>query len=137
MIITLENIIGLLKRENPVKKSRVYGRNTINQYILLETLEIELSNKYIVVIPKGYIWDLASVPRLLWWLFPTDSDAELSFLIHDYLYENRIGNRNFADSEMLIWSSKLSGRSKTSLRNIDNKTRYMAVKWFGQRAWKN
>jgi hypothetical protein len=137
MIITLQNILTTLKRENPVKKSRVYGRNTKSEYLLLETLEIELSNKYVIVIPRGYIWDLASVPRGLWWLFPPDSDAELAFLIHDYLYENRIGSRSFADNEMLIWSSKLSGRSKTSLRNIDNKMRYLAVKWFGKRAWNN
>lgn len=135
MILTIKNILEIIRRENPIKKSRVFGSNTINEYTLLETLEIELSNKYIILIPKGYVWDLASVPRFLWWLFPPDSDSELAFLIHDYLYENRIINRDFADKEMLIWSKKLSGTQNTSVRNIDNTMRYLAVKWFGTKAW--
>lgn len=135
MILTIKNILEIIRRENPVKKSRIFGSNTINKYVLLETIEIELSNKYVILIPKGYVWDLASVPRFLWWLFPPDSDSELAFLIHDYLYENRIINRDFADKEMLIWSKKLSGTQNTSVRNIDNTMRYLAVKWFGTKAW--
>lgn len=135
MIITIKNILEVIRRENPVKKSRVFGSNTINKYVLLETIEIELSNKYIILIPKGYVWDLASVPRFLWWLFPPDSDSELAFLIHDYLYENRIINRNFADKEMFIWSTKLGGTRNTSIRNADNVLRYLAVKYFGKSAW--
>ena len=55
MIITLENILLRIIRENPVKKSRIFGSNTISKYILLETLEVELTNKFIIVIPKGYV----------------------------------------------------------------------------------
>jgi hypothetical protein len=138
MIVTLDNILGYLKRgENPVKKSRVFGNNTINQYKLLETLEIELSNKLIIVIPKNYVWDLASVPRFLWSLVPPDSDAEIAFLIHDYLYENKIVSRKFADNEMMIWSKKTNGTVNVSIKNIDNKVRYYGVKWFGRKAWDN
>lgn len=137
MIITLSKIKQLYPWENPIIKSRVYGRNTINQYRLEVDLAIELSNKLVICVPKGYVWDLASVPRILWWLFPPDSDAELAFLIHDYLYENRIISKEFADNEMLLWSKVLNGRKFISLRNIDNSLRYYAVKWFGKKAWNN
>jgi len=138
MIITLDNILNKLKSgHNPVKKTRVFGTNNQNQYKLLESLEIKLSNNYIIVIPNGYVWDLASVPRFLWWLFPPDSDAEIAFLIHDYLYENKIISKKFADNEMLIWSKTTNGRKNISFRNIDNYTRYYAVKYFGKIAWNN
>lgn len=135
MIVTLSNVKSFYPLENPIIKSRIYGHNTINKYRLESGIKIELSNKYIVIIPKGYEWDLASVPRLLQALFPPDSDAELAFLIHDYLYENRIISKEFADNEMFMWSKVLNGTKKTSLRNLDNKLRYLAVKWFGRKQW--
>lgn len=135
MILTLKNTKAAFEIDNHVIKSRVFGSNTKNTYKVCREIKVELSNKQVICIPKGYVWDLASVPRILWWLFPPDSDAELAFLIHDYLYENRIIGKEFADNEMLIWSIALNGRKNVSLRNIDNKARYLAVKWFGHKAW--
>lgn len=135
MKITLDTIKKILNHKNIIIKSRVYGHNTINRYKLETDLTIELSNNLVITIPNGYEWDLASVPRFLQVLFPTDSDAELAFLIHDYLYENRIISKEFADNEMLIWSSVLNGTKKKSIRNLDNKLRYLAVKWFGRKQW--
>lgn len=136
-MITLNNIKNILNTlDNPVKKSRVYGSNNINTYILLEDLKIELSNKQTILIPKRYIWDLASVPRFLWALVPPDSDAELSFVIHDYLYQHHVELNitfEFANTEMLIWSKVTNGTSsKISIRNLDNYARYYAVKFFGR-----
>jgi len=138
MIATLDNILGYLEHgSNPVEKSRVWGCNNKSQYKLLSSLKIKLSNGTVICIPDNYVWDLASTPRFLWWLVPPDSDAEIAFLIHDYLYENKIGNRKFADKEMLIWSTKTNGTKNISLKNIDNYIRYYAVKLFGRKAWKN
>lgn len=127
------------KSDNPIKRSRVYGRNNINNYILLEPVSVVLSNKKEITIPKGYVWDLASVPRLLWSLVPPDSDAELAFLIHDYLYENhKILNydQKFCDNELKMWSKILNGtENKISLRNIDNSIRYYAVRLFGKKVF--
>jgi hypothetical protein len=137
MVHTLENIKDtLLSGKNPIKKSRVYGENTINKYFLLEAVNFKLSNGVVVVIPEGYIWDLASVPRLFWAIIPPDSDAEVAFLIHDYLYENRLFGRKFADQEMLKWSKATNSTNKWSLSNIDNYVRYYVVRWFGLRVWR-
>ena len=130
-----------MRIENPIKKSRVYGKNNINNYKLLQDVNVRISDGRIIKIPKGYVWDLASVPRLLWSLVPPDSDAELAFLIHDYLYENNkiLGyNQEFCDNEMRIWAKELNGtQNKYSLRNIDNSIRYYAVRLFGKKVFNN
>jgi hypothetical protein len=122
---------------------RVYGNNSINNYELLEDVSFKLSNGFQVTIPKGYKWDLSSVPRFLWWLLPPDGDFQIGALIHDFLYENKDSlkhdmaymkfdfTREFCDQEMYKWSSVLSGTKNKSIRNIDNKLRLWGVCFFG------
>jgi len=141
MVFNLSNIKAYTQIENPIKESRVYGKNNINNYKLLQNVCVRLSDSRIITIPKGYVWDLASVPRWLWSLVPPDSDAELAFLIHDYLYENHLWlkyTKEFCDNEMRIWAKELNGTSnKYSLRNIDNSIRYYAVRLFGKKVFNN
>jgi hypothetical protein len=134
MIVKLTNCCHFLEIHG-IQKVRIRGNNNKNSYKLLTDLSIELSNGRLINIPEGYVWDLASVPRLLWAICPPDSDAELAFLIHDYLYENQINNRKWADNEMLKWSIITNGTYKISLRNIDNYVRYWAVRLGGKKAW--
>lgn len=132
MIYSLQNIRKeLQENRNPIKIKRVYGKNSINNYELLEEVAIQLSSGRHILIPKGYKWNLSSVPRFLWWLLPPDGDFQMAALIHDYLYEYKITNRNFADKEMYKWSTVCSGRKNISARNFDNHTRYLGVKFFG------
>lgn len=135
--ITLLNIKEILiSGQNPIEKSRVYGSNSINEYRLLKPLSIELSNGEIHSISNGFKWDLASVPKFLQGIISPDNDAEIAFLIHDYLYENRLISQKFADNEMLKWERAVNGTQKWSLRNIDNYLRFWAVRMFGKRIWK-
>ena len=39
-----------------------------------------------VHVPKGFVTDFASVPRILWWLFPPHGRHGKAAVIHDYLY---------------------------------------------------
>jgi hypothetical protein len=79
---------------------------------------------------------LSSVPRFLWWLLPPDGDFQIGALIHDYLYENNINSRKFADLEMYKWSCTISGtKNLLSLRNLDNKIRLIGVRLFGWYVW--
>lgn len=138
MIYTLENIrTELLENRNPIKMQRVYGNNSINNYELLEDVYFKLSNGFVIRIPKGYKWDLSSVPRFLWWLLPPDGDFQIGALIHDFLYENKLTSRKFADKEMYRWSVAASGTKKQSLRNIDNKLRLAGVRAFGWYVYNN
>jgi len=137
MTLTLYNVRHEMLTNNPIQMSRVYGSNTINRYKLLQTVYIELSNGSQIIIPSGYIWDLSSVPRFAWSICPPDGDFQIAALIHDFLYENRLFTRKFADKEMLLWSKSVSGTAEISIRNIDNYTRYYAVRLFGKSVWNN
>lgn len=124
--------------KNPIKLSRVYGSNKVNRYRLEENIAVQLSNGAVLNIPKGYEWDLSSVPRLFWIALAPDGDFQLAALIHDYLYENALFSRKFADAEMLRWSKILNGTKKLiSFRNFDNYSRYYGVRIFGWLVWYN
>ena len=138
MEITLQNIRDIQSENklSAIKRRRVIGNNTVPRYFLCDDLEIILSDSTYILIPYGFIWDLSSVPRFLWGIFPPDADFELAALIHDYLYVNKITTRKFADNEMLIWSKVVSGTyNKISIRNFDNQIRYIAVRLFGSFVW--
>jgi hypothetical protein len=47
-------------------KSKQYPRH----WIVLEDIEITLSDNSNITIPKGFIWDGASIPKWIWFLFP-------------------------------------------------------------------
>ncbi|SDO94242.1 Protein of unknown function [Ralstonia sp. 25mfcol4.1] len=51
----------------------------------------------VICVPAGTITDLASVPRLLWALFPPHGRWAKAAIIHDYLYANAIGSKAYAD----------------------------------------
>ena len=41
------------------------------------------------IIPKGYYWDGATVPRPLWFLFAPVGKAFWPAIVHDFLYETK------------------------------------------------
>ena len=135
-MITLDNINQLQEDYSIVKKQRVHGSNNKTRYRLLEDLHIKLSFGLDITIPKGFVWDASSTPRLFWWLLPPEGDFEIAALIHDYLYERKVTPRDIADIEMLIWSKKVNGTKKISLKKIDNYTRYIGVRLFGWLVWR-
>lgn len=40
-------------------------------------------------IPQGYVTDFASVPRILWPLFPPYGKHTIAAVVHDYLYDHK------------------------------------------------
>jgi len=40
----------------------------------------------LVIIPRGFRWDLASVPRAVWWLISPNDLGLVGPLVHDWLY---------------------------------------------------
>lgn len=55
----------------------------------------------VIRVPAGTVTDLASVPRLLWALFPPHGRWAKAAIIHDYLYANAIGSKAYADRTFL------------------------------------
>lgn len=50
-----------------------------------------------VVVPAGFVTDLASIPRVFWSLLPTDGAYTFPAIIHDYLYWTQMHPRDTAD----------------------------------------
>jgi hypothetical protein len=149
-MITLDNISSLQKKYSIISKTKIRGNNSRPQYRLDVTLEIQLSNGINITIPKGFTWDLSSVPRLFWWLFAPDGDFELAYLIHDYLWKNKeemyelfeyydiVFDQKFTDDDMLKWAKVTNGTDAFwSFRNFDNYARYYGVRGFGWLVWKD
>lgn len=100
-------------------------------FSLYRSLEITLSNGHKITIPAGFKTDLASVPKFLWGFFPPFGKGLLAYIIHDYLYVNKLYNRSFSDKEMVLWAEILT--SKT----FDPRARYYTVRLFGWVVWNN
>lgn len=169
MLITIDNIRQLQAEESVIHRVRVFGKAknykglkklwhnllaifiTRSKYRLLRTLRVQLRDGRIVTIPEGFVWDLSSVPRVFWALFPPDGDFEFAAFIHDFLYITKIMSRKRADVEMFAWSKAVTvescqihwirlklGKWKFQRMikiqpwgSIDNWIRYAVVRLFG------
>lgn len=84
----------------------------------------------IPIIPRGFVTDLASVPRFFWrFLAPFELSIEAP-LIHDFLYRHHILPRPCADAILLDLAIK-NGVPKWKARIA-----WLAVRWFGWFAWR-
>lgn len=91
---------------------------------LLEPVEV---NGF--VIPKGFVTDFASVPKSMWNILPPLGLHNEGALLHDYLYDNRIGTRKQADDIFL--NVMLSSGVKTHVAWI----MYLGVRIGGRKWW--
>ena len=99
-------------------KTEEYPRH----YITIVDIKIVLSNNTILVVPKGEIWDGASIPKWLWWLMKPIDNGALGDFIHDMLWENKIEQimlfesifqaRKFADAERVRLRNALAPNKK-------------------------
>ena len=131
MILTKENVKTVLQDLNPIQKIRVYGTQGFNRYKLLSPIKIKLSNDTIIDIPAGFTWDASYVPKVFWFLCSSDNDAEVAYLIHSFLYDGRLLPKDECDTEMYLWAKELN----TTKWNLDNKLRYLASKYFGDKSY--
>ncbi|MEM8865623.1 MAG: DUF1353 domain-containing protein [Planctomycetota bacterium] len=82
-----------------------------------------------VTAPSGYRCDFASVPRLLWWLFPRVGRYSRAAVFHDILYDRGEIPRVQADSLFMAIMEHdcVPYRTRWAL--------YLAVRCFGWRPW--
>lgn len=114
----------------------------------------EDGSKYKITIPKGYIFDGASVPRFCWsltGLIPTGIHMGAA-LVHDYSYQRR-GRliRSELEKEIdgkwcyvsAVWDRKQCDDMFSFIMEAGGVTpwkriaMYRAVRWFGGKAWNN
>ena len=102
-------------------------------FINLTDLKVVLQDKvlqenYEFIIPKNYVWDGASIPRVFWRLIgsKTDNRFLIPSLIHDVLCENHdyIDNDRYFSTcvfERLLYVSKVNPVSRWTIKHsVDN-----------------
>lgn len=82
-----------------------------------------------VTVPRGFVTDLASIPRSLWSILPRDGDYAHAAILHDYLYWFQSTSREYADNVFRIAMRDLEV-SPSQVSSI-----YGAVRTLGQSAW--
>jgi hypothetical protein len=91
------------------KWPEIHGRSLYDQddrphrWELTREVKWNLSNGDEITIPSGYTTDFASVPRMFRGIVWGTGKHNLAVLIHDWLYDNQLYSRKFADDEMLFW----------------------------------
>jgi len=88
-----------------------------------------------VWVPTGFETDLASIPRLVWSVFPRDGDYAPAAIVHDYLYRyhhmvGRAVDRPEADGVFL------AGMVDLGICLATRWTLYAAVRVGGLLAWR-
>ena len=88
------------------------------------------TNKAITV-PEGFVTDLASIPRGLWWWQGLQGPTMSPAIVHDYLYWTQVCSKQEADA--VIYLAMLdAGVDKASARLV-----YQGVARFGNAAWRS
>lgn len=80
-------------------KRKAESGNT--QYVLMNGFEYYVGSKETgirITVPKGFVTDFASIPRVFQSIFQKDDTRwAKAVILHDYLYETRIFSRAIAD----------------------------------------
>ena len=114
--------------DNP--KVELLPKSTRGRFKTLEHLDHQLIDGTQLFVPKGTVSNGASVPRLLWWIYPPYGTYTYPAVIHDFLYENNLYTRKFADRQFLIDM----GRCNTN--KFTKWLFYYIVRIFGGLNWK-
>jgi hypothetical protein len=93
-----------------------------------------------IVIPVGYVTDFASVPTLLWSVFPPIGRHNLAAMLHDYWYDHRLHEmalgaqtaRRLADLEFRLRLDEAEPQ-----KWFRNWLMWKACRWFGGSWWRN
>lgn len=130
-MVTLRNCVKELMKDDLIHQVYVYSDRSSKYWRLIKNVEVSLSDGTYILIPRGFFYDMASVPKILWSLVRPFNDGLLATLIHDYLYVHRQPgwNRKKVDQEYLKWMNA------TNPNKLDNYIRYYTVRAFGWLVW--
>ncbi len=82
-----------------------------------------------VIVPAGFVTDLASIPRVFWSLLPRDGAYTFPAIVHDYLYWTQRHSRDTADAVLRYGMDDMKVSSAVTLAI------HTAVRVGGGRAW--
>lgn len=82
-----------------------------------------------ITVPKGFVTDFASIPRIFWSVLRPDGDYTYPAIIHDYLYWKQSTTREVADNILR------AGMQAFSLDKVTVAAIYNAVRAGGESSW--
>jgi len=82
-----------------------------------------------IVVPRGFVTDFASVPRVFWTFFPKHGEYTRAAIVHDFLYWEQKCSRQQADElfDIVMEDSEVDSTTRFSI--------YAAVRVWGGEAW--
>lgn len=125
-----EPIVVRYKEEDPEKSDRWVLVNPVEFSTLLGR----------ITVPPNYTTDFASVPMLLWSIFPPINKSNRAFLLHDYWYDTRLFEEMYgAKFARLMADTELYNQLEAIEpdKPIRNFCMYLACRWFGKAWWDN
>lgn len=131
MYVTKDNVIEQLMTDELIVQSYVYSDKSSKYWKIQQPITVILSNGKAVNIPKGFTYDMSTVPKWLWSFVRPFNDGLIGYLIHDVLYVQRAScmTRAQSDKEMLFWTNI------TNKNKLDNYLRYYIVRLLGWLWW--
>ncbi|MFC1555802.1 DUF1353 domain-containing protein [candidate division KSB1 bacterium] len=137
--------IPIPSREQTVFRRLLVWLFKVRRWSLVEDWKYELEDKSLIVIPKDYEFDGASIPRIFWSILSPVGLLFVPALIHDYGYEKKHllriednGNRveYKSDNKKEDWDNLFRevGDKVNGCRLI-NGIAYWAVRIGGHKAW--
>ena len=129
--ITKDNVVEQLLSDELIVQSYVYSDKSGKYWKIQNPITVELSNGEVINIPKGFVYDMSTVPKWLWSFVRPVNDGLFGYLVHDVLYVNKVKGmtRKQVDKEMLFWTNI------TNDNKFDNKFRYTIVRLLGWLWW--
>jgi len=131
--ITKDNVVEQLLSDELIVQSYVYSDKSAKYWKIQNPITVELSNCNCKIknIPKGFVYDMSTVPKWLWSFVRPVNDGLFGYLVHDVLYVNKVEGitRKQADDEMLFWTNI------TNDNKFDNYLRYFIVRLLGWLWW--
>jgi hypothetical protein len=110
-------------------KVTLFTKSTRGRFAIDEDLENKLIDGTKLIVPVGTVSNGASVPKLLRGIYSNIGTYTLPAVVHDYLYENNLYNRKFADRQFLI------DMGKTNTNYFTKWLFYYTVRIFGSLNW--
>lgn len=108
-----------------------------DRWQLTQSFRIGLPDGRVIKVPAGFIYDKASIPRIVWWYIPRDDKSiERAALAHDFLYgEQEIAGEPVTRKEPdgIFYDIMKLDNMRFDKRHLA----YRAVRLGGGSAWKN
>ena len=113
---------------------RIWKLNSSVMYLCEEAIA-EQPAGVVITVPKGFVTDFASVPKLFWNIVAPTGKHSFAAIVHDWLYyqgkvaDGKPCTKAFAD---LVFREAMR---EAGINRVRRQIMYLAVKWFGNGVW--